>query len=448
MTTAKHKYEPRLQNLIGQLSAKIDKIINSQTNAILHHPNLQRLEGSWRGLWKVICEAGSNKEVIVRLLNISARELNKDISGAVEFDQSFLFKQIYTSEFDQAGGQPYGLLIADFYFSHKATVEFPDSVNLLKDIAKIAASAFTPFISSVSSELFGQESYKDTHISLRLDNLFKQKEYIRWKTLRKQNDTRYLGFTLPRCLMRSPYNGNGIKNKNRLFKEITNNHEDYLWGNASYAYACTAINCFLESGWFAEIRGLPSATNTGGSVNLSRDYYATDKPGLRAKPSVEYTFTDNQEKEITEQGYITLQDNQLIEKGVFYSCQSIQKPINYNTEISSSNFRMSTMLHYILCASRFAHYIKIIVRDKVGSFISANECENYLSNWLANYCSDSKSASLESKAKYPLNEAQVKVTEQAGQTGKYRCQINLKPHYQLDNIDASLALVTNITLIT
>jgi len=422
----------------------IDHIINEQVNQILHHPDFQQLESSWRGLMMLINCASEGQHVIIRMLNVSLNLLSKDLNQAIEFDQSQIFKKVYTEEFDQPGGTPYGLLIGDYYFSHKSTVDSHDNIRTLSLLAKIASASFSPFISGTDSNLFGLDSYEELSPNLNISQLLKQEEYTRWQKLRQDEDTRFIGLTLPRILMRNTYNQNGVKLRHRNFKEIVHSNKDILWGNPAYAYACTVIQCFQETGWFTDIRGVNSSTRTGGTTHLARHYYSTDAKPLLAAPSTEVLITDNQEKRLSDIGVMALSDEPLSEKSIFYSSQSMHITKSYTTTAGTINSQLSSMLHYILSSCRFAHYIKIIMRDKVGSFMSANECERYIKNWINKYCAASENMTETSRAKYPLNEAKIKIEQNPGNPGLYQCTMHLKPHDQLDNIQSHLTFVTKI----
>ncbi len=437
----------RQTKIIEQLIGLIDLKINGLVNAILHHSEFQALEARWRGL-QMLVEAADSPRVQIRVLDLSFAELNKDITNAIEFDQSQVFKKVYSAEYDQAGGQPYGLLIGDYYFSHKPVDGARDGMELLAGITQIAAAAFVPFIASLTPAFFGLDEFTEFQVPLRVDDLFTQVEHHRWRRLRKDDDARFLGLTLPRVLMRVPYNADGVKMQQRFYREKINKHSDYLWGSAAFAFGCVAIRCFKETGWFADIRGIQDGGESGGVVELARNYFTTDKFGFMPKSAVEYQFTDMQEKLLSEAGFLVIRDNRYIEKGVFSSSQSVQIPQKFtrNADAANANARISTMLHYVLCVSRFAHYVKVIARDKVGSFIGAEDCERYLARWLQSYCSTTQGESSAARACYPLNDAKVEVEERPGMPGKYNCVIHLKPQYQLDVMETYLKLVTDVKL--
>ena len=364
--------------LIQRLIGKIDYDINQQVNAILHHSEFQKMESAWRGVLMVVDAAAGDKKVVVRLLNISLRELYKDMTTAIEFDQSQLYKKVYSNEFDQPGGEPYGLIVGNYTFSHKPTKDVPDPVSLLHNVAKVAASAFTPFVAAASPHIFGIDCFSELKVPFKMDDIFKTLEYQRWKGLQQQEETRYLGLVLPRMLMRRPYNANGVKTEHRFFKEEAFKHDDYLWGNAAFAFACVSIESFSTTGWFADIKGFDPEYRTGGVINLLRDFDGTDRREHFGKYAVEYALTDKQEKTLSDSGFIPLKDNPMIKRGIFYNVQSVQMAKRYASEAGSANAKISGMLHYIMCANRFAHYIKVIVRDKIGGFMNASDCEDFL----------------------------------------------------------------------
>lgn len=429
-----------IRSRVAILISKIDSTVNHQLNAILHHPDFQALESTWRGLAMLVNQAHSNKHAIVKFLDLSYNEVKRDLLNAIEFDQSQLFKKIYSNEYDHAGGEPFGLLVGDYYF-----LNHPQDIDTLSAFMKIAASAFAPFIASIHPSMFGVDQFSELRSTLEYEHLFSQVHYQRWQSIRTEDDARFVALTLPRILMRLPYNQYGRKTTNRFFQETTENINSYLWGNTAFAYGVVVLKTFVQSGWLADIRGINPENATGGAINtLPRNYFETDRVGIAPKISTDIKITDRQEKYFSDLGFLPLQDNPTLNAAIFYSSQSIQKSTTYNHSSATHNARISSMLHYILCASRFAHYIKVMMRDKVGHFISTNECENYLQNWLLQYCAASQNISAEAKARYPLNEAKVKICEQKGTPGKYRCVVHLKPHYQLDEIHSQLRLVTNL----
>lgn len=427
---------------IIRLIARIDSLINKQLNVVLHHPNFQALEGAWRSLQFLISNLNQQKRVHIKIIDLSFKELQKDLLNSIEFDQSQLFKKVYNQEYDSAGGQPYGLLLGNYQF--KPT---PRDFEMLQALMKIAAAAFAPFIAGISPHMFGVNDYAELKPTLNFKHLFKLPQYQRWQQLRQEEDARFVGLTLPQFLLREPYNQYGDRTTNRFFIEETCCRNDYLWGAAAFAYAAVVCNTFHHSGWLADIRGVSADSYTGGAIrNLPRNYFSVNKANDIPKIATDIYLTDSQEKTFSDMGFIPLRDNPHINTTVFYTSPSIQLPQRYSKDIASQNAYLSSMLHYVLCASRFAHYVKIMIRDKVGKFISAEECEYFVQQWLLKYCAASQHISNDAKAKYPLNEAKVKIHANVNDPSKYSCTLHLKPHYQLDEIRSHLKLVTNITI--
>lgn len=425
----------------------IDDKINLMLDELLHAKAFQQLEASWRGLWYLVnnYKRTTTNQVLIKLLNINPKELSKDLAGAIEFDQSVLFKLIYTQELDHAGGEPFGLIIGDYYFCHKPTNTFPDSISTLKNLAQICSQAFTPFISGIHPHHFGIDHYGELKPDLDLYSLFTQREYARWLQLQDNKDTRFIGLTLSRILARTPYNKNNrYKIKTKTYTEQISNHTDYLWMNPCYSYATTVINSFTETGWLANIYG--SQESGGGNIKVHREFLSTDMNQNCGELAAELLITDGQEKQLSDLGYLPLQDCPISQKAVFNSTQSLYIARQQKNIIYNANILINTKLHYVLCAARFSHYIKIIMREKIGRFTNKSDCEQYLNNWLKQYCAATDNQSEIIKAKYPLNNANVKIHELAAQPGHYRCEINISPHYQLDKIDSHLHFITKIRL--
>lgn len=428
---------------ISKTICQIDVLINKQLNVILHHKRFQQLEVSWRNLHYLTKQvtANNNSQTKVRVLNISWTELSKDLSRNIEFDQSQLFHKIYSYEFGQAGGQPFGLLIGDYEINH-----CHEHINTLRALAKIAASAFAPFVTAASATLFGLDSFKGFERTLNFERTFQQTAYREWKFLREDEDARFIGLVLPRVLVRHPYNKSNSVTHLLNFVEHNNKAQDYLWGNAAYYFAAIVIRAFAQSGWFADIRGTQQNKISNGLVtDLAHDYFYIDKTNPIAKYATEVCITDQLEKVLSDYGFIALSECKYTEFAAFYSCSSIQKPKQYDRTSANQNANLSRMLHYILCVSRFAHYIKVIMRDKIGLFSNASDCEYFLQNWLQQYTASATQDSATLQAKYPLRTAKVKIQDQIGKPGSYLCKIHLAPHYQLDQMESYLQLTTELT---
>lgn len=436
--------------------AEIDQQISHQLDVILHHPRFQRLEASWRSLRRLAWLADGVDEAKIRIMHLTWTELCRDLDRAIEFDQSQIFHKVYSEEFGTPGGEPYGVLVGDYEVMHRRTADHPtDDVAALKSMSEVAAAAFAPFIVAAAPGLIGVDSLRDLSLPIDLTSAFRGPEYARWRSLRDLDDARFIGVTLPRVLARLPYRDDGTRFDDFRYEESVEDETGagYLWGSAAYAFAEIVMRGFGGSGWFTEIRGARRdhmlAGNEvqphGGMVTqLPVAAFATDRPGLIGKFSVEVALSERQEKDLSDLGFIPLVAAKDTKFAVFYSNQSLQAPRSYDAASASANARLSAMLQYILCVSRFAHYVKVIARDRVGSFATPSQCQDHLTRWLHNYTNARQNPSAESSARYPLREAQVQVTEPPGRPGSYQCVIHLKPHSQADQIVSEFRLVTEL----
>ena len=429
--------------------AYLDTLLSEQVDAILHHPKFQKLEASWRGVDYLVDQADDDAGVKIKLLDISWAEVTRDMERAIEFDQSQLFTKVYENEFGMPGGEPFGVLIGDYEVMHKRGKHHPtDDVSTLKSLSQVSAAAFAPLIVGAAPELLGLDSFRDLGIPIDLSAVFRQPEYDRWRTLREMEDSRFVGVTLPRILMRLPYGDGAAPDYGfRYIEQVAGNDDRrFLWGSATYAFGAVLIRNFFDSGWFADIRGAARDVLGYGLVpGLTVESFATDRKGVAIKYSTDVSVSDTQEMELSNLGFIPLSKCANSEYSVFYSNQSVQRPQTYDRAAANVNARLSGMLQYILCVSRFSHYVKVMGRDRVGSFITADECQDFLQRWLLNYCSAVDGASDEQKAKYPLREGQVSVRETPGRPGVYSCTVHLQPHAQLDQVISSFKLVTELS---
>lgn len=446
--TSQIKSTNNITHAINRSVAEIDDLINEQLNAIIHNKKLQKLEASWRGLWYLAVQAEGALNIKVKVLDISWKEVVKDIARALEFDQSQLFIKIYSEEYGTPGGEPYGVLIGDYEISHRTSKKHPhDDLSTLEGLAQVAAASFAPFIAGASYELFGLDSFSALSMPINLRTVFAQQEYIKWNSLREKIDSRFLGLTVPRILMRLPYRTKPGSYKGVYFyeKSATSEHENYLWGNASYGFAAILIREYANVGWFGHIRGVPRDHIAGGLLtNLPVDCFATDADNIAHKPVTDVLITDTKEREISDLGLIPLCQCYDMPFAAFYNNQSVQMPKVQDSKEATINAKLSGMLQHVLCGSRIAHYIKVMIRDKVGSFVTANECEDFLRDWLFKYTTGRDDLEWEEQARYPLKEAAVQVKEHPSKSGNYLCVIHLKPHYQLDQMVSELELVTEL----
>lgn len=432
--------------LAEETIGKLDRLLNRQLNRVIHHEAFQGLESAWRGLEFLVSAVTKPQRAKIRFLHLPLKALSKELSNSSDFEQSLLFKKIYTEELDSPGGEPFGILVGDYYFSHKPDNTVSDPMGCLEELAKISAAAFVPFITSVGPAFFGLGSFTQMPTTLNLERLFQTQEYHRWHRLRQSDNAHFLGLTLPRILMRKPYGKGTFSAKHRLFKEETQQHNDYLWGNACYAYAAVVMKSYEQSGWFMNIRGASVGQDSPSMFEMPRDHFKSDKYQIMPKIVTECLVTDKQEKQFNDAGFIAVRDHHTAEKSVFYSSQSVKLPLRNQVTLTQANAKINAMLHYVLCASRFAHYIKVIIRDKVGSFTNVEACETYVSRWLSNYCSAANSQSLEAISKTPLTQADVSISEVAGSPGKFYCNMAISPHSQFDDIQSQLKLVTNVRM--
>ncbi len=430
--------------------AEIDHAINDQLNAVIHHPRFQKLESAWRGLWYLVIQSEGVKNFKIKILDISWAEIVRDIDRAMEFDQSQLFSKIYSDEYGTPGGEPYGVLIGDYEIHHRPSKSHPyNDIPTLKGICDVAAASFAPFIAGASSELFGLDDFSTFGSPIDIHKVFQQEEYIPWRALRDKADARFIGLTVPRILMRKPYRTKPGSYKGLFFyeKDKSNTTENYLWGNAAYGFAAILIREFASVGWFGHIRGVPRNQIGGGLLtNLPVDCFETDGDDIAYKPATDVVITDTTERELSDLGFTPLCQCYDTPFTAFYSNQSIQKPKyqRRNPDSDAVNAKLSSMLQHVLCGSRIAHYIKVMIRDKVGSFIGASDCEELLRNWLIKYTSGRKDLAWEDQARYPILESSVQVKEHPEKAGQYLCAIRIVPHYQLDQMVSELELVTEL----
>ncbi|WP_005032942.1 type VI secretion system contractile sheath large subunit [Holophaga foetida] len=418
--------------------AEIDHLISEQLNAIMHHPEFQRLEGSWRGLRYMISQTDTSPSLKIKVFNSKKTELVKDLRTSSDYDQSALFKKIYEEEYGTFGGAPYAALIGDYEFSRH-----PEDLFLLEELSHVAAAAHAPLVSAAHPGLFGLENFAEIGKPRNLAKIFDTTEYAKWKSFRESEDSRYVGLVLPHVLGRLPYGPDTHPAEGFNFVEDVDGSDSskYLWVNAAYSYAGRLTRAFAEYGWLAAIRGVEG----GGLVEgLPTHTFNTDDGEIALKCPTEVAITDRNEKSLSDLGFISLVHCKNTDYAAFFSGQSAQKPKTYSTDAANANARLSTQLPYIFAVSRIAHYMKAIMRDKVGSFASRSNVEDFLNGWLAQYVLLDDSASQEAKSKYPLREAKVEVVEVPGKPGVYRAAAFLRPHFQLDELTVSLRLVAEL----
>lgn len=424
---------------ISGIIAEIDRKLSEQINLIMHHEDFKSLEGAWRGLHYLVNNTETDETLKIRVLNISKSDLKKTLKRfeGNAWDQSPLFKKLYEEEFGTPGGQPYGALIGDYYFDHG-----PEDVKMLGSIAQISAAMHSPFITAAAPTAFGMDSWQELGNPRDLTKIFQSAEYASWRSLRDSADARYLGLTLPRTLARIPYGAKSAPVEEFAFEEDTEgaNHDKYVWCNAAYAMGVNITRAFKNYGWCARIRGAES----GGMVEgLPVHTFPTDDGGVDMKCPTEIAITDRREAELSKNGFMPLSHYKNTDYAVFTGAQSLQKPAVYSDPDATSNANLASRLPYLFATCRFAHYLKCMVRDKIGSFKEREEMELWLNKWIGEFCCDSKSSE-EMKAKFPLGEAKVEVQEVAGSPGYYTSKFYLRPHYQLEGLTVSLRLTSKL----
>jgi type VI secretion system protein ImpD len=375
--------------------------------------------------------------------------LERDFERSIEFDQSQLFRKVYDSEFGSPGGEPFGVLVGDYEIHARVSRDHPhDDVRMVEALAGVAAAAFCPIILNASPALFGLDDFSTLEQRLDHERTFDGVDYTKWKSLRAMEDSRFIGLTLPRVLMRTPYVDDGHRVDGFRFQEdvLGPDRGKYLWGGAGFAFASVLLRAFAQAGWLADIRGARRGIEGGGLVlNLPRHNFATESAGLSAKSSTDVVVTEELEKQLSDLGFMSLCESKDTEYSVFYSNQSLQKPVKYDRAAATTNANMSAMLQYMLCVSRFAHYVKVLGRDKIGAFTEYEELEKLLQNWIVKYVTDDSEASPAVKARYPLRDAKVQVEPTPGKPGSYQCKMHLMPHYELDEMEASVRVVAELT---
>ena len=418
--------------------AQIDHLISIQLNEVMHHPTFQKLEGTWRGLKYLIDHSECTDQLKIKVLNVNKKELLRDLQRAPEFDQSALFKKVYEEEFGVFGGAPFSALVGDYEFGRG-----PEDLELLEKISNVASAAHAPFLSAASAELLNLDSFTSLGAPRDMSKIFDSTEYAKWKSFRASEDSRYVGLALPHILMRLPYGKDNVTVEAFNYEEGVDgtDHSKYLWGNAAYALGARLTDAFAKYGWCAAIRGVEG----GGLVEgLPAHTFRTDEGDVALKCPTEIAITDRREKELADQGFVPLVHCKGADYAAFFSVQSCQKPKKYDKAAANANARLSAQLPYILAMSRFAHYMKAMMRDKIGSFMSRGECQRFLNQWISQYVCGDDNASQAVKAQLPLREANIEVSEVAGKPGVYKAVAFLRPHFQLDELSVSLRLVAEL----
>jgi type VI secretion system protein ImpC len=426
---------------IEAMIAELDRKLSEEVNLVLHHPDFQKLESAWRGLHYLVNNTESDEMLKISVMNISKLDLGKTLKKfkGTAWDQSPIFKKVYEEEYGQFGGSPFGALVGDYYFDHS-----PPDVELLGEISKVAASAHAPFLAAASPTLMQMGSWQELANPRDLTKIFTTPEYASWRSLRESEDARYLGLSMPRFLARLPYGAKTSPVEEFNFEEQTagGDHGAYAWANSAYAMAVNINRSFKMYGWCSRIRGVES----GGAVEgLPTHTFPTDEGGVAMKCPTEIAISDRREAELAKNGFMPLLHRKNSDFAAFIGAQSLQKPFEYDDPDATANANLAARLPYLFACNRFAHYLKCIVRDKVGSFKERDDMQRWLNKWIMNYVDgDPANSSEEVKSRKPLAAAEVTVEEIPGNPGYYASKMFLRPHYQLEGLTVSLRLVSKL----
>lgn len=438
-------FSKNLTQTFNKAIAAIDEKLSKQLSVIMHHQDFQKLEGSWRGLNYLVKNSETSATLKIRMMNLTKKELHKDLTKAVEFDQSQTFKKIYESEFGTPGGEPFGALIGDYEFGN-GTEDF----EVLQGMSNVAAASFAPFIAAANSEMFGLSSFTELSKPRDLEKIFESSEYIKWRSFRDSDDSRFVSLVMPRVLARTPYGSKGREIEEFKFEEApidvngtvsAMTPDKFTWMNASYALGERLTSAFAKYGWCVAVRGAEG----GGKVeNLPSFTFTSDDGDVDQQCPTEIGITDRREAELSKLGFLPLCHYKNTDYAVFFGAQTTQRPKKYDNPDATANASISARLPYIMATSRFSHYLKVMGRDKIGSFMEVSDCENWLNNWIRNYVNGNPDASAEMKAQYPLAEATVSVKEIPGAPGSYNAVAYLRPWLQMEELTASMRLVARI----
>ncbi|GMQ45994.1 type VI secretion system contractile sheath large subunit [Vibrio sp. 10N] len=426
--------------------AGIDELISKQLAEVMHHASFQKLEGSWRGLQYLTVNSDTSQTLKIRVLSMNKSELYKDLSKAVEFDQSQIFKKVYESEFGTPGGEPYGALVGDYEFTNH-----PEDIESLSLMSNVAAAGFTPFLSAASPALFGFDNWTELSKPRDLEKVFESLEYTKWRSFRESPDSRFVTLAMPRVLARLPYGESTTPIEEFRYEEFdlddksgmakNTEHDKYCWMNASYVLGARMTEAFSTYGFCTAIRGAEG----GGKVsNLPSHVFVSDDGDPDLKCPTEIGITDRREAELSKLGFLPLCHYKNTDYAVFFGAQTCQKPQKYNNPDVTANAAISARLPYIMATSRFAHYLKVMARDKIGSYMEAEDVENWLNRWILSYVNASEGGGQEIRAKYPLADAKVQVREIPGAPGSYNAVAWLRPWLQMEELTTSLRLVAKI----
>lgn len=433
-------------NTIRKAIAAVDQKMSVQLAEVMKHPDFQKLEGSWRGLHHLVMNSETSKQLKLRMLNVTKREVFKDLDKAIEFDQSVLFKKLYEDEFGMPGGEPFGALVGDFEFTNH-----PEDIDLLEKMSGVCAAAHCPFVSAADPALFGMESWQDLMKPRDIEKIFMGARYTKWNSFRDSEDSRYVTLVMPRVLARLPYGAATKPIEEFEYEEFELDpvsgdskpatHDQYCWMNAAYVMGTNMTRAFAETNWCTAIRG---AENGGVVEGLPVHNFMSDDGDVASKCPTEIGITDRREAELSKEGFLPLCHYKNTDYSVFFGAQTAQRPKKYDKPDATANAAISARLPYIMASSRIAHFLKCIARDKIGSFMERSDMEDFLKRWISQYVLDDPKASSEMKAKYPLAAADIRVEEIPGAPGSYNAVALMKPWLQLEELTTSLRMVAKL----
>jgi type VI secretion system protein ImpC len=424
--------------MLGERIKQLDELISSQLNEVMHAPEFQKLEASWRGLQYLVANTETSTMLKIKVLNTSKKDILKDFGPMNDWEKSQTFRKVYEDEYGTLGGQPYGCLLGDFEITRH-----PQDVQFLANMSNIAAAAHAPFLTAASPALFNWQSFTELAGPRDVAQIFESDAYLAWKDFRKSDDSKYVGLCMPHILLRLPYGEETAPVEEFGYEEKVDgrNHEKYLWGNAAYALGARVTDAFARHEWCAAIRGVEG----GGLVEgLPSHAFITDDGDTTVKCPTEIAITDRREAELSKLGLIPLCYYKGTTNAAFMATQSANKPTQYLQADANANARLSSQLQYIFAVSRFAHFLKAMMRDKIGSFMSREQCEKFLNDWIQFYVLLDDFASQDAKSKFPLREARIEVSEDPAKPGVYSAVAFLRPHFQLDELTVSLRLVARL----
>lgn len=435
-----NQFDGDTEAVLNEQIAELDRRMSAQLSEIMHHEKFQKLEGTWTGLRYLVAETEVGPMLKIRVIPITKQELTQDLTkgkAAMGVDRSQLFRKIYQEEYNVFGGNPYGAIVGDFAFDNSG----PD-VKLLSAMSKVAAMAHAPFLTGTAPSMFGFDSFTELSDVYQLTGLFEGAEYAQWRAFRDSEDSRYVALTAPRMLLREPYGKNNPVDAFTYNEDVSGKeHDRYLWGNAAWGLAARVTDAFAQHGWCARIRGV----NSGGKLeNLKTHNFETDEGDIAMKCPTEVVIPDDHELELAKLGFAPLANEKNTANAVFFSVQSANNPKEFMEDNATANAALSAQLPYIFAVSRFAHYLKAMMRDTVGDTKNAGELQRMLNNWIGSYVLKTEGASSEQKAKKPLSDARIDVVPNPRAPGQYQAVAFLRPHFQLDKVDFSLRLVADV----